>query len=612
MDPKSAASSLSETLRVLVEDVDPSSSSGPCRLYAHPTVLRSFNTQAGSAIAVLPKAGSLSSNSSIFVANIWPRSSLSLQEISVPSSLLLPTDKGRNDTELPTLEASLVSIPSDIRTATTVSLSYQTNEDSSPDNKEYQDILQAWVRESLLSRKYVLQGQSVSVDVAGIDKTLKVTSITSDGELISKVPGKIPIQLHDLYKSVASVARTTEVVIQKAKVGAAPHQDVQLNGSLQKEAAYATLGGLDKQIAELRRLVELPLRRPEVFKQYGLRPPRGLLLFGPPGTGKTTLAYSAAKSCVSPSSIVTISGPELSSSLHGGTERALRKVFAKAHSLSPCVIIIDEIDALAPRRDGDSDGSGEVEKRVVATLLTLMDGLGNEAESRVVVIAATNRPNAIDPALRRPGRLDKEIEVGIPDSEARLSILRVLLHPVPHTLSDAQIKQVASRTYGYVGADLSSLVREAGMRALTRHVSAANTDLESHMNSLSLSQASTVNSVTYEDFLAAQSSIRPSAMREVTLELPKVAWDDIAPGASGLEVQRRVRECVEWPLKYKDTMRRLGIDAPRGVLLYGPPGCSKTLIARALASESGLNFLAVKGPEVSILGMTTKKAHIPP
>lgn len=332
----------------------------------------------------------------------------------------------------------------------------------------------------------------------------------------------------------------------------------------------------------------------------GLRAPRGLLLFGPPGTGKTTLAYSAARSCVAASSIETISGPELTSSLHGGTERALRRVFNRARKNAPSVVIIDEIDALAPRRDGDAEGAGEVEKRVVATLLTLMDGLGNETdEARVVVIAATNRPNAIDTALRRPGRLDREIEVGIPDSRARLAILDVLLRNVPHNLSRHQVEDIALRTHGYVGADLSALVREAGMRALARDTSSLSIDLSRQLNDLTLSGDGGVNGLTAEDFAIAQAKVRPSAMREISLELPKVAWDDIAPGQSGLEVQSKIRECVEWPLKYRASMERLGIEAPRGVLLYGPPGCSKTLIARALASESGLNFVAVKGPEVS-------------
>lgn len=416
----------------------------------------------------------------------------------------------------------------------------------------------------------------------------------------------MPSTILPAISSSARVSRSTQIRVHsrdsKAEVKA--REDTALQSTkLQEESAYATLGGLDRQIDELKRLVEMPLRRPEVFRRYGLKPPRGLLLYGPPGTGKTTLAYSAARSCVDDSSIEIISGPELTSSLHGGTERALRKVFARAKRKSPSVVIIDEIDALAPRRDGadaSTDGAGEVEKRVVATLLTLMDGLsGDQDESRVVVIAATNRPNAIDPALRRPGRLDREIEVGIPTSDARLAILTVLLAQVPHTLTSTELLDIANRTHGYVGADLSALVREAGMRAVSRDTFSEGVLTE--MNRLSMSDElvdGQESGLTYADFQAAQIIIRPSAMREISLELPKVSWDDVAPGKRGLQIQQKIRECVEWPLKHKDTLQRLGITAPRGVLLYGPPGCSKTLIARALASESGLNFVAVKGPEL--------------
>jgi AAA family ATPase len=464
---------------------------------------------------------------------------------------------------------------------------------SSQSDTETQQLLHCWIREHLVSLQYVVQHQQITTSFQSSQISFRVASIRQQ---------KLPLSLHpafpdELKQEVSSGAHVTRSSIVSIATSVSKQRvEPRVSTKLQEESAYATLGGLDQQIDELKRLVEMPLRRPEVFKKYGLRPPRGLLLFGPPGTGKTTLAYSAAKSCVDSESIEVISGPELTSSLHGGTERALRKVFARARRNSPSVVIIDEIDALAPRRDGgdaSSDGAGEVEKRVVATLLTLMDGLGGtDDSSRVVVIAATNRPNAIDPALRRPGRLDREIEVGIPTSDARHSILSVLLRGVPNTLDVDQLQEIANRTHGYVGADLSALVREAGMRAVSRE-----TDLVSQLNHISLN-GDKHTGLTYSDFTAAQAIIRPSAMREISLELPKVTWNDIAPGQAGLHIQQKVRECVEWPLKHKDTMQRLGISAPRGVLLYGPPGCSKTLIARALASESGLNFVAVKGPEL--------------
>ena len=381
-------------------------------------------------------------------------------------------------------------------------------------------------------------------------------------------------------------------------------QDVSHDSNLVDATAYQALGGLDAQIHAIRALVELPLTRPELFDQYGLQPPRGVLLYGPPGTGKTSLARTVAASLQA--HVLTINGPELSSRYHGETEAKLRAVFERAACFERCIVIIDEIDALAPRRDSSAsvqgEGAGEVERRVVATLLTLLDGVsGDSAAGRIVVIAATNRPNALDPALRRPGRLDREIEVGVPDASAREAILRVLLRRVPHALSDADLVAVAGRTHGYVGADLTSLVREAGLLAIGRRVHAP---LDASVANLSLGEA-VAERVSVADFSAALAVVRPSAMREVFVETPRVSWADIADstevqldGTRAPSVKQQIQECVEWPLRHAATFRRLGVDVPRGALLYGPPGCSKTLTAKALASESGLNFLAVRGPEL--------------
>lgn len=333
-------------------------------------------------------------------------------------------------------------------------------------------------------------------------------------------------------------------------------------------------------MALVRQLIDLPLQHPELFATLSLPPPRGILLYGPPGTGKTALSRAIANSTPGCSCIV-VNGPELSGAFHGESEERLRAVWEEAKRRSPCVLVLDEIDALCPRRDGGE--GGEVERRVVSQLLTLMDGMGS-AGDRVVVIGATNRPNAIDPALRRPGRFDKEIEIGVPDAAARLSILQTLLRPVPHALDEQSLTLVSSQTHGYVGADLSSLIREAGTIAIQAHVAAP---LE---RSLVL---------TVDDLLKALPLVRPSAMREVFLEPPTTKWSDIGGQE---DVKQKLKECVEWPLRYRDTFERLGVRPPRGVLLYGPPGCSKTLTAKALATESGINFLAVKGPEVSRRG----------
>jgi AAA family ATPase len=364
-------------------------------------------------------------------------------------------------------------------------------------------------------------------------------------------------------------------------------------------SAYATLGGLSTQIAQVRGLLDLPLSQPHIYTRFGLKPPRGILLYGPPGTGKTHLARAIASSTPGCSCIV-VNGPELSGAYHGETEERVRAVFEEARRREPCIIVLDEVDAICPRREGGE--GGEVERRVVATLLTLMDGMSegvaqaqqetdaaqdgvNSGLARVVVIAATNRPNAIDPALRRPGRFDREIEIGIPDSIARFEILSILLSKIPHNISQVDLQSIADRTHGYVGADLSALVREAGSRAIHRWIAEKEKDDSGNEPLMELT-----------DLTISFTAIRPSAMREIFLEPPKTPWSSI--GGQD-HIKQKLKECVEWPITRKSVFKRLGVEAPRGVLLYGPPGCSKTLMAKALATESGVNFMAVKGPEVS-------------
>ncbi|KAG6836172.1 hypothetical protein H0H93_010653 [Arthromyces matolae] len=363
-------------------------------------------------------------------------------------------------------------------------------------------------------------------------------------------------------------------------------QEVEVLSPTTTNAAYSTVGGLNKQIQQIRDLLEIPLVRPELFRYFGLKPPRGILLHGPPGTGKTHLARAIASS--TKSSVLVINGPELSSAYHGETESKLRDVFREAREKSPCIVVLDEVDALVPRRE--EGAGGEVEKRVVATLLTILDGMeeGADGEGRVVVIGTTNRPNAIDPALRRPGRFDREIEIGIPDAEARLSILDVLLTNTPHTISQQQLQEFSSRAHGYVGADLSAVVREAGTIAIKRWLASP----EGQANPTS---SPSQLKLTFEDLIASMPAVRPSAMRSLFVEAPPVRYTDI--GGQGLVIQK-LREAVEWPLLHPEAFTRLGVRPPKGVLLYGPPGCSKTVLARACACESGVNFVAVKGPEL--------------
>ncbi|XP_059578069.1 ATPase family gene 2 protein homolog A isoform X3 [Alligator mississippiensis] len=346
---------------------------------------------------------------------------------------------------------------------------------------------------------------------------------------------------------------------------------------------YDMIGGLSSQLKTIRETIELPLKQAELFKSYGIPPPRGVLLYGPPGTGKTMIARAVANEVGAHVSI--INGPEILSKFYGETEARLRQIFAEASQCCPSIIFIDELDALCPKREG---AQNEVEKRVVASLLTLMDGIGSEgSEGQLLVLGATNRPHALDPALRRPGRFDKEIEIGVPNAQDRLDILSKLLHQVPHLLTGTELVQLADSAHGYVGADLAALCKEAGLYALRRALGKQTNLLDSEV-------AGSVM-ITFNDFLQGMNDVRPSAMREVAIDVPKVSWSDIG----GLDnVKLKLKQAVEWPFKHPESFIRMGIQPPKGVLLYGPPGCSKTMIAKALANESGLNFLAVKGPEL--------------
>ncbi|CAH2300892.1 spermatogenesis-associated 5 isoform X1 [Pelobates cultripes] len=352
---------------------------------------------------------------------------------------------------------------------------------------------------------------------------------------------------------------------------------------VRSKVTYDMIGGLNSQLKEIRETIELPLKQPELFKKYGIPPPRGVLLHGPPGTGKTLIARAVANEVGAHVSV--INGPEIMSKFYGESESRLRKIFAEASKRCPSIIFIDELDALCPKRDG---AQNEVEKRIVASLLTLLDGIGSEeSQGQLLVLGATNRPHSLDPALRRPGRFDKEIEIGIPNARERLDILQKVLRKVPHQLSEEELVQLADSTHGYVGADLAALSKEAGLNALRKKCGELSCPSDSEV------AGSVV--ITVNDFLQAMNDVRPSAMREVAIDVPNVSWSDIG----GMEnVKLKLKQAVEWPLKHPESFIRMGIQPPKGVLLYGPPGCSKTMIAKALANESGLNFLAVKGPEL--------------
>ncbi|EEC13245.1 transitional endoplasmic reticulum ATPase, putative, partial [Ixodes scapularis] len=347
-------------------------------------------------------------------------------------------------------------------------------------------------------------------------------------------------------------------------------------------AGYDQIGGLDREIQQLRELVEVPARHPATFSRFGLKPPRGALLFGPPGTGKTLLARAVAAE--SGASLVVLDGPQVFSKYYGETEAALRNVFKDAVERAPSVLFVDEIDALCPKREA---GTSSQEARAVSTLVALLDNLPPMQEKWVLVLGATNRPNNVDPSLRQPGRLDRELEIGVPTASGRLQILRKILGNVRHSLSDEDIVETADAAHGLTGADLAAMCAEGecfdtALHSLDRHLKdpTATDAVLSHEVELNMA-----------DVAAALKRTKPSAMREVSLEIPKVRWSDIG----GMEeVKLKLRQAVEWPWKHREAFERLGATPPHGLLLYGPPGCSKTMVAKALATESGLNFIAIK------------------
>ncbi|MBQ2652476.1 MAG: CDC48 family AAA ATPase [Methanobrevibacter sp.] len=378
-------------------------------------------------------------------------------------------------------------------------------------------------------------------------------------------------------KDIVIVGPNTEVQLHESPVDVSKIEGV---GNL-VDVSYEDIGGLKEEVKKVREMIEIPLKRPELFEKLGIAPPKGVLMHGPPGTGKTLLAKAVASE--SDAHFIAINGPEIMSKYVGGSEENLREYFEEAEENSPSIIFIDELDAIAPKRE---ETNGEVERRTVAQLLTLMDGL--KSRGQVVVIGATNRPDSLDPALRRPGRFDREIEIGVPDTEERKEVLEIHTRNMP-LAEDVDLEKIASTTHGFVGADLESLCKEAAMRVVRRILPEIQNDEEIPKEVM---EKIVVNG---DDFKNAQKEIQPSALREVLVQIPDIKWDDIG----GLEdVKQELKEAVEWPLKHPDTFQRLGIRPPKGTLLYGIPGTGKTLLAKAVASESEANFISVKGPEL--------------
>ncbi len=384
------------------------------------------------------------------------------------------------------------------------------------------------------------------------------------------------IKLHVVSTTPAGIVKITDVT----EVELLP-EAVALEREI-PEVVYEDLGGIKPAITKIREIIELPLKHPELFNRLGIDAPKGVLLHGPPGTGKTMLAKAVANE--SDAYFITINGPEIMSKYYGESEHKLREAFEQAEKNAPAIIFIDEIDSIAPKR---AEVTGEVERRVVAQLLSLMDGL--KTRKNVIVIGATNRPEALDMALRRPGRFDREIELRVPDRDGRKEIFQIHTRGMP-LAEDVSLDDLADRTYGFVGADIAALCREAAMTALRRVL--PEIDLEQkEIPKETLDKLI----ITRADFEEVMKEVQPSALREILFEVPKVTWDDIG----GLEgVKALLKEAVEWPLRYGESFRRIGVEAPKGVLLYGPPGTGKTLLAKAIANESEANFITVKGSDI--------------
>ncbi len=433
---------------------------------------------------------------------------------------------------------------------------------------------------SVLQNRPVSKGDFISTTSSSQQKTLGGGLMFEDffQDIFGSSFGLGEIKLQVISTSphgIVKITSRTEIKLLPEAVELPPEHAI-------PTVMYEDLGGIKPAIGKIREMIELPLKHPELFDRLGIDAPKGVLLQGPPGTGKTMLARAVANE--SDAYFISINGPEIMSKFYGESEQHLRQLFEDAEANAPSIIFLDEIDSIAPKR---AEVTGEVERRIVSQLLSLMDGL--KERKNVIVIGATNRPGALDMALRRPGRFDREIELRVPDTDGRLEILQIHTRGMPIT-GDVNLEELADITYGFVGADIAALCREAAMSSLRRIL--PEIDLKAEQIPREIIDKL---QVTRDDFNEALKTVQPSAMREILIEVPTVTWEDVG----GLEeVKNLLKEAVEWPLKYPDSFRRIGVDAPKGVLLYGPPGTGKTMLAKAIAHESNVNFISAKGSDL--------------
>ncbi|RZN62790.1 MAG: AAA family ATPase [Methanonatronarchaeia archaeon] len=429
------------------------------------------------------------------------------------------------------------------------------------------------------AKKVVLaptESMRVKVSSGGIRKILEGRPISKGQKIRIEFFGR-PIH----YQITSTTPTGTVIPDSNTKIEIKDKPAEEVEGDV-PQVTYEDIGGLEEELKKVREMIELPMKKPELFQRLGIEPPKGVLLHGPPGTGKTLIAKAVANE--SDAHFISIGGPEIMSKYYGESEKKLREMFEEAKENSPSIVFIDELDSIAPKRE---EVSGEVERRVVAQLLSIMDGL--EARGEVVVIATTNQINLVDPALRRPGRFDREIEIGVPDKEGRREILEVHTRGMPLS-DDVDLDNFSERTHGFVGADVESLTKESAMNSLRKILPEIDIEADEIPSEIIENLE-----VTKDDFEEALKGIEPSAMREVFIEVPEVKWKDIG----GLkEAKQELKEAVEWPLNYPEAFEKVATSPPKGILLYGPPGTGKTLMAKAVANESEANFISVKGPEL--------------